>query len=169
MNKRVRPFGRLLLVSCCLALVGDAGCHREPAAEVLFPPSNDAAGWFRSSDIRTFEAAELWKYIDGEAERYWKAGVRRVCTADYKYHNQVDAVVDIYAMNNAQGPKQILDSEPAGDAKSVPLGDGARLYGQCLVFRKGPYLVRIVAYQQSEETPHELWELGQVIEQRMRR
>jgi len=109
-NKTVRPLRSVLLVTCCLALVGDAGCHRKPAADVLFPPPNEAAGWFKSSNIRTYEAGELWKYIDGEAERYWKAGVRRVSTADYKYHNQVDAVVDIYAMNNAQGPQQILDS-----------------------------------------------------------
>jgi len=168
-TKMVRLLCSTLLVTGWLALFGNTGCHREPAADVLFPASNDAAGWFKSSDIRTFEAAELWKYIDGEAERYWKAGVRRVSTADYKYQNQLDAVVDIYAMDNAQGTQQIFDSEPTGDAKSVPLGDSARLYGQSLVFRKGPYLVRIVAYQGSEETPQELWQLGQVIERRMTR
>ena len=169
MTTMLRRLHSALLFTCCLALLGDAGCHREPQADVLLPVSNDAAGWFKSSDRRTFEAPELWKYIDGEAERYWKAGVQRVVTADYKYQNQVDAVVDIYVMNNVQGPKQILDSEPTGDAKSVLLGDGARLYGQSLVFRKGPYLVRIVAYQQSEETPQELCALGQAIARRMGR
>jgi hypothetical protein len=165
----VNPLRRALLVACGLALFADAGCHREPGANALFPASDEAAGWVKSSEIRTFEAADLWKYIDGEAERYLKAGVQRVFTADYKVQNKLDAVVDIYTMGSAEGARKILESEPIGDAKQVSLGDDARLYSQSLVFRKGPYLGRIVAYQESAETPQGLLELGRVIERRMGR
>ena len=96
--------------------------------------------------IRTFEAADLWKYIDGDAERYLKAGVQRVSTADYKFQNKVDATVDIYTMGNAEGAEKIFQSEPAVDVKPIQLGDAARLSSQSLVFRKGACLVRIVAY-----------------------
>jgi hypothetical protein len=156
-----------LLVACCLALFGDAGCHREPGTNVLFPLSNEAAGWTRIGDPRTFQAAELWKYIDGEAERYLKAGVQRVFTTEYNFQNKVDAVVDIYSMGNAEGARKIFDSEPTGDAKPVQLGDGARLYSQSLVFRKGSYLVRIVAYQESADVSQALLELGRAIERRL--
>lgn len=158
-----------LLVVCCLALLANASCHREADASALFPSSNEAAGWVKSSDIRTFEAADLWKYIDGEAERYLKAGVQRAFTSDYKYQNKIEAVVDIYKMTSAEGSKRIFESEPAGDAKSVQLGDGARLSSQSLIFRGGPYLVRIVAYQESAETTQALFQLGQVIEGRVTR
>jgi hypothetical protein len=158
-----------LLIVCCLALLANASCHREVGANVLFPSSNEAAGWVKSSDIRAFEAVDLWKYIDGEAERYVKAGVQRVFTSDYKYQNKIDAVVDIYTMASAEGSKRILESEPAGDARSVQLGDGARLYSQSLIFRRGSYLVRIVAYQESAETPQALFQLGRVIEGRVAR
>lgn len=158
-----------LLVGCCVTLFGAAGCHREVGATALFPAANEAAGWVKTSDIRTFEAADLWKYIDGEAERYLKAGVQRVATADYKYLNKVDAVTDIYKMESAEGARKIFESEPVGDARSVALGDGARLYDQSLIFCKGSYLVRIVAYQASTETPQALLELGQVIERKMRK
>jgi hypothetical protein len=109
----------------------------------------------------------MWKYIDGEAERYLKAGAQRVSTADYKFQNKVDAVVDIYTMGNADGAAKILDSEPVGDAKSVQLGDAARLYGQSLVFRKGSELVRIVAYAESPETPQAMLNLGRNIAARL--
>ena len=162
------PLRGALMIALCAALVGDASCKRESATNAMpFPASNEIAGWVKGGDIRTFEAADLWKYIDGEAERYLKAGVRRVFTADYKFQNRVDAVVDVYTMRNAESAGKILESEPMGDAQQVRVGDSARLYGQSLVFRKGPYLVRIVAYQESAGTQQAVLELGRGIERRL--
>lgn len=164
--------GRRLVLAIALgvALLAGAGCKQRPLnPAAAFPASNEVAGWARTSDIRTFEAADLWKYIDGEAEKYLKAGVERVATADYKYQNKLEAVVDIYTMSNSNGATQVFDSEPAGDAKSVAIGDATRLFGQSLVFRKGRYLVRIVAYEESPEVPQALMALGHGIEQRLSR
>lgn len=149
-----------------LAMLLFSGCNRR-SADAIFPASNEVAGWAKTGDTRTFEAADLWKYIDGEAERYLKAGAQRVFTADYQFQNKIDAVVDIYAMEAGEGAAKILDFEPMGDAKEVRLGDSARLYGQSLVFRKGQYLVRIVAYQGSAEVPQALLELGRTIDRRL--
>jgi len=168
-------FGRVqaravLLVMLGVALLLDASCKRQPETERSFlPASNEVAGWARTGEIRTFEAADLWKYIDGDAERYLKAGVQRVSTADYKFQNKVDAVVDIYIMGNAEGAEKIFNSEPAVDGKPIQLGDGARLHSQSLVFRKGAFLVRIVAYEESTETQRALLQLGQGIELRLAR
>ena len=151
-------------IALCLVVFAAGGCNRKPAANGSpFPASNDVAGWAKTDEVRTFEAADLWKYIDGGADLYLKAGAQRVSTADYRFQNKVDAVVDIYTMANSDGAAQIFDSEPAGDAKAVPLGDAARLYGQSLIFRKGTALVRIVAYQGSAETPPAMIELGRNI------
>jgi Family of unknown function (DUF6599) len=120
-----------------------------------------------TENIRTFEAADLWKYIDGEAERYLKAGVQRVSTTDYKFQNKVDAVVDIYTMESAEGAEKIFQSETAVDVKPIRLGDDARLSSQSLVFRKKTYLVRIVAYEESTETQQALSQLGRGIELRL--
>jgi uncharacterized protein DUF6599 len=160
---------RVMPVVLGVALILSASCKRQPATEQFFPASNQVAGWARTGDIRTFEAADLWKYIDGDAERYLKAGVQRVSTADYKFQNKVNAVVDIYIMGNAEGAEKIFNSEPAADGKTIQLGDGARLHSQSLVFRKGPCLVRIVAYEESAETQQALLQLGQNIELRLAR
>ncbi len=157
-----------LLVGLCLAVLGAAACHRRAENSVSpFPASNEAAGWARSGDIRTFAAADLWNYIDGEAERYLKAGVQKASTADYRFHDKSDAVVDIYTMGNAAGAEEIFASEPAANADAPRLGDAARLYSQSLVFRKGPYLVRITAYEDSAEIKPALLELARAIEQRL--
>jgi len=158
----------MFAVAFCAALLASAACsrrHQDPAA--AFPASNDIAGWDKTSQVRTFEAADLWKYIDGEVEKYLKAGVQRGSTADYKFQNKVEAVVDIYTMSNADGAAQVLNSEPTGDAKSVQVGDAARLFRQSLVFRKGRYLVRIVAYEESPDGPQALLALGRGVEQRL--
>jgi hypothetical protein len=135
----------------------------------LFPDSGDATGWTRTSDIRKFPAADLWKYIDGEAERYLSAGVQITSTADYRFRDKYDAVVDIYRMARPDGVEKIFVSEPVNDGEVVQLGDRARLYGQSLVFRQGSYLVRITAYEESPEMKSALLALGRAIEPRLRK
>ena len=70
-------------------------------------------------------------------------------------------------MQSPEGATKIFQSEPVGDAKPAQLGDSARIYSQNLVFRKGFYLVRIVAYQESVEFPRALLVLGQAVERRL--
>ena len=167
-SPQTRQAASLLMLGIVLLL--GAGCKRQPGTEQSFlPASNEVAGWAKTGHIRTFEAADLWKYIDGEAERYLKAGAQRVSTTDYRFQNKADAVVDIYTMGNAEGARKVFESEPVGDAKPAQLGDGARLYSQSLVFRKGAFLVRIVAYEESAETQQALLRLGQGIELRLAR
>lgn len=169
MKKIRNPLIGAFLFACCLAMELEiAGCHRNLDTSLL-PSSNEAAGWAKTGSTRSFPAAELWKYIDGEAEKYQKAGVKTVLTADYNYEGKFDAVVDLYTMESAAGPRKILESEPIGDAMSVQLGDEARLYGQSLIIRKRAYLLRIVVYQGSAETPRALLELGQAIDKKMSR
>ena len=53
--------------------------------------------------------------------------------------------------------------------KPIQLGDEARLSSQSLVFRQGPYLVRIVTFEESAETQSALLQLGHGIELRLAR
>jgi len=153
------------LIAACITTTG---CKRSPASEAaFFPDSNQAAGWAKTSATRSFAAADLWKYIDGGAEEYLKAGVRSASTSDYKFQNTLEAVADIYSMTTADGARQVFDSEPIGNANTPQLGDAARLYAQSLVFRKGPYLVRIVSYEESAQAQPALLQLGRAIEKRL--
>jgi len=118
--------------------------------------------------MRVFAAADLWQYIDGDAERYIQAGVKRTLTVDYRYANSTDAVADVYVMASPGGSKQIMDSEPAEGSQPVALGDAGRLYGTSLVFRQGPYLVCLVAYKDSPGIGTALTELGRGIARKLK-
>jgi hypothetical protein len=147
-----------------------AGCqHYAASAMGFFPQSNEVAGWTKAPEIRTFCADQLFTYIDGDAEKYLKAGVLSTSTADYKYKNQTQVVVDVYTMTTPGGAKAIFESEPEIDAQTPALGDAARLFSQSLIFRKGPYLVRMVAYQESPQISQAMFDLGLALEKKLPR
>jgi hypothetical protein len=134
-----------------------------------FPESGAVPGWKKAGETRVFEAADLWKYVDGDAERYLRAGVRRTLTAGYRYGETVEAVADIHLMETPRGAASIFESEPTMGSRPVALGDAGRSYGQSVTFRRGPFFVRLVAYQDTPLTERALVELGRGIEARLGR
>lgn len=166
------PFPKIVFSASLLAavLLLAAGCrHRSVSAASFFPEGADAPGWTKSPEVRTFSPDHLSDYIDGDAEKYLNAGVKSTSTADYKYQGQTEVVVDIYTMSSPQGARTIFESEPAMDSQSSSLGDAARLFSQSLIFRKGPYLVRMVAYQESPQISPAMLNLGHAVEKKLPR
>ncbi|MDR3791811.1 MAG: hypothetical protein P4L03_00380 [Terracidiphilus sp.] len=143
------------------AVAAGTGCKKSKSNP--FPASGAVTGWEKSSETRTFAAKDLWQYIDGDAEQYISAGVVSTSTSDYKYKGQLEAVVDVYTMGDAAGAKKILDAGQSADAKSLQLGDACVAYGQSVIFRKGPYLVRIVAYEATTDGPQALEALARAV------
>ncbi len=146
-------------------LAASVGCKKK--AINPFPPSNAVTGWVKASDTRVFAAKDLWQYIDGDADHYIAAGVVSTSTSDYKYQGQLDATVDVYTMGDSAGARKIFDSEGSSGAKSIQLGDAGLAFAQSVTFRKGPYLVRIVAYQASPGTEQALLALAAGVETRL--
>lgn len=138
-------------------------------ADSWLPESGDAPGWTKVGETRLFEAAGLWKYVDGDAERYLRAGVRRTLTANYRYQTTVEAVADVHLMNSPEGAASIFESEPSAGSRGVALGDAGRSYGQSVTFRRGPFFVRLVAYEDTPQTEQALLNLGRTIEARLMR
>jgi hypothetical protein len=159
---------RLLLSIVAIALVTAAagtGCKKSNANP--FPATGAVAGWEKSSDTRFFAAKDLWQYIDGDAEQYVAAGVVSTTTSDYKYQGQLEAVVDVYTMGDSAGARKILETGQTKDGKNVQLGDAAVAYEQSVTFRKGSYLVRIVAYQAVPDGPQALLALAHGVEAKL--
>ena len=154
-----------IAVIAIVALTASAGCKKKTVDPL--PPSGAVSGWEKSSDTRVYEAKDLWQYIDGDAEQYIAAGVVSTSTSDYKYQNQLDAVVDVYTMGDSAGARKILESGNSSGAKNVQVGDAGLAYEQSVIFRKGPYLVRIVAYDATPGTGQALLALAHGIEARL--
>ena len=132
-----------------------------------FPASGAVAGWEKTGDTRTYDAKNLYQYIDGDAEQYISAGVVTTSTADYKYQGTLEAVVDVHTMSAPGGAGKIFDTSRSSDAKMVPLSDAGIAFAQSVIFRKGPYLVRIVAYESTPATPQALLILAHGVEAKL--
>ncbi len=158
-------WSRLAAVIAIAIVAAGAGCRKK--AVDPFPPSGAVAGWVKASDTRVFAAKDLWQYIDGDAEHYVAAGVVSTSTSDYKYQGRLDATVDVYTMGDSAGARKIFDAEGSSGAKSVPLGDAGLAFAQSVTFRKGPYLVRIVAYQSPPDAEQALVALAAGVEARL--
>jgi hypothetical protein len=162
-RSRYRFFATVLIGIVAIASL--TGCKKK--ASDPFPASGTVAGWEKAAETRTFEAKNLYQYIDGDAEQYISAGVVTTSTADYKYQGTLEAVVDIHTMSAPGGARKIFDTSRASDAKIVPLGDAGVALAQSVIFRKGPYLVRIVAYESTPATPQALLLLAHGVEAKL--
>ncbi len=75
--------------------------------------------------------------------------------------------MDVYTMGASTGARKILETGLTKDVKTVQLGDEGVQYAQSVTFRKGPYLVRIVAYESTPDTPQELVALAHGVEAKL--
>lgn len=162
---------RLAVGLSIVLLVLAEGCRHTPAPQSagFFPASNEVSGWAMVGQTRTFQADHLWEYIDGDAEKYLQAGVKETLTTDYRYQEKIDAVADVYVMTAPEGARKVFDAESSVGSQPVELGDGARLAKGALIFRQGPYLVRLVAYEDAPDLGNALVELGKAIELKLER
>ena len=153
------------LMGALVAVTASTGCKK--AKSDPFPASGSVAGWEKTSDTRVFAAKDLWQYIDGDAELYIAAGVVSTSTSDYKYQGQLEATIDVHTMGDAAGARKIMEAGETKDAKTVQLGDAGVAYAQSVIFRKGPYLVRIVAYESTPDAPQALLALAHGVEAKL--
>lgn len=148
-----------------VAVVAVPGCKKKHADP--FPASNAVAGWEKTSETRIFAAKDLWQYIDGDAEQYVSAGVVSTSTADYKYQGQLEAVVDVFTMKDEGGAAKVMGGAQSPEAKNIQLGDAAIAMTQSVAFRKGPYFVRIVAYEAVPNGQQPLLALAHAVEAKL--
>ncbi|MFB3917204.1 MAG: DUF6599 family protein [Terriglobales bacterium] len=136
--------GKALLI---LVVATAIACTRTSMPADPFP--SEAGGWRKAGATRTFEAANLAQYIDGDAERFVKAGVEKTLTADYRHRDGTEAVADVFVMAKAQGAKEILEDEPVTGSHALAIGDSGRSNGETVTFRQGRYFVRVTGFQKT--------------------
>lgn len=163
---KMGPVGtKFAAVALLSLLVGGMGCKKTKVDP--FPATGAVSGWQKTDATRTFAAKDLWQYIDGDAEHFVQAGVVETSTSDYTYNGKVEAVVDVHTMGGADGAQKILETGLSKDAQKIQLGDEGVQYAQSVSFRKGAYVVRVVAYEATPETPAALLALAHGVEAKL--
>jgi len=110
-----------------------------------------------------YDAAEIWRHVNGAAEKYKRAGLYRMATARYQRDGEVTAAVEIYSMRAGGGAEDIYRQDAPIQRLHVDLGDGGQLSETRLSFHQGPCYVRIIAERRSPGLKGHLTALGQAV------
>jgi hypothetical protein len=132
----------------------------------LLAESYATVGIDRSSPPRVFVSQDLYAYINGGAELYHSYGFVEVATADYK-KGATEMVVDLYRFDspvNAYGLYSML--RPDG-ADLFMLGMEGFIAPSKIEFVKGNLLVRVIGYDDSDETSLALVNLADQIDKQL--
>lgn len=130
----------------------------------LVPADGEAAGWTRNSgEVKEFDSENLWKHINGAAEKYTSRGFRRLASVKFSLTGGPDALADIYDMGHGAAAKEIFELSSPIDDLRIDLGDDAQLASTSLEFYKGAYFVRIVVLGKGDRAGEALTVLGRAI------
>ena len=161
-----RGWKSLVVMVAIAVLAAAVGCKKKNVDP--FPASGAVSGWEKTGDTRVYAADDLWQYIDGDSEQYLKAGVISASTSEYNIRASWRQSSTFTLSGDSAGARKILESGQTSDAKNVQLGDAGIAYEQSVTFRKGPYLVRIVAYEDGPGAQQALMALAHGVEKRLR-
>jgi len=103
---------RILSLAVSIVAVSLLACSGQ---ESDFP---QVAGWTRASEVLTYEADNLWEYINGAAELFVEYDVQTCRTADLT-SGDVTVTVDLYDMGTPLNAFGVFNRESPG--KGIPL------------------------------------------------
>lgn len=121
---------------------------RDPDAVLAGVFAKPLAGAHTTGDPETFDGDGLFEHINGAAPTYIERGFRKVVSAELALEAGGELSCDVYDMTTADGAAAIFDHEQPPSEGPPALGDGARVSKGSVVFRRGRYYVKIVAFDQ---------------------
>ena len=111
-----------------------------------FAPEN-IGPFVRMGSLRVFTRDNLWEYVNGHAEYYISQGFKRLAVGDYALgeseKDQSDALVAIFDMQKAIQAFGVFSDELTDESTTL---DTEIQTPQGVTFIKGPYLVKILMY-----------------------
>jgi hypothetical protein len=139
---RPTGFGRAFLLWALLLGLG-SGCA--PRAEDPFLGGLSLAGYEQAGPLIAYNQRTLFDYVDGEAEIYLPLGFRLLYSQTYSSLGTGALVVaDAYHMGGAAGAERTFARfTEEGGAELRGIGDAAWTDEHVVLFRRGPYCVRI--------------------------
>ena len=145
----------LLVVTIIAVVLGLACGGEQPATNQTtagyLAASYDAIGVGRSSPPRTFIGQNLWEYINGGAELYHTYGFIEVATADYR-KGETEMVVDLYRFDSTVNAFGLYSMLRPDDADLAKFGVEGHVSPSKIEFVKGDLLVRVIGFDESDET-----------------
>jgi hypothetical protein len=133
------------------------------AASVL-PADGEPEGWSRVTEPETYDAGNLWDYINGQAPFFIDYGFVRVDAAEYVHdEDSTSVLLEVYEMGRPQEAFGIFAAERTQDDRPLEVGAGAYLGANVLGFWQGTRYVKLTSFEESPEIEALLIELAEAM------
>jgi hypothetical protein len=163
----VRTVAAILVVGS--ALMAQSAAQTVTAAErarlaALLPDGSQFGARVRGA--AAFYGKDLYRYIDGGADAYLKAGFVALAHREYMA-GAVELEADVYDMGAAGRALARFGAERPRDVRGLAIGAGAYVDEGALNFAAGTYYVKLVAFGEAGKTAGVLEKLARAIVERM--
>jgi hypothetical protein len=131
------------------------------------PEDHELAGWKRVRSIQHFIGEALYEYIDGGAEIYHEYGFGEVAVQDYVNEAEKSVSVEIFLMSSPASAYGMYTFKTDAKGKRMAIGTEAKLADYYLNFWKGPYIVTLTGFDETEETRQGLLAIAHKVASRL--
>ncbi len=128
----------VLGLSPCLSSCSGAEPGAQSGAGSDFPT---VEGWSQTGEVLTYDADNLWEYINGAAELFVEFGVQTCRTADL-VGGDVTVTVDLYDMGTPLNAFGVFEREKPGESLAIPGATAGVVSApyQALLLKGGTYV-----------------------------
>lgn len=137
-----------ILLSGCS---GGKKVEEGPRAAQFLPEKVLGTEIVRAKDIHTYTGDSLWQYIDGGAEIYLLYNFVEVATVEYK-SGRSELIADIYHFETPDDAYGLYTTLRPEKQTIVHLGIEGFSVPSGITFVKGPFLTRIMGYEDTDST-----------------
>ena len=110
------------------------------------------AGWEQNGASRTFQADNLFEYVDGDAEGYLIYDFLQMQNLTCKSGDDT-IVIDVSEMSDSEGAYGLFLARLDPHQPVAPIGMGGQIQSQHAAFCKGTYYVELSATPEKNHTP----------------
>ena len=151
MNRDKTVFIAIIISGVLLQACGGGKRSSQDLTCSNFLPAEIApAGIERSSEIRTFEGKSLFEYINGGAEIYHSYNFVEVASANYTIDG-IEMLADVYRFEDSDNAYGLFASFRPENPAFVQLGAEGFSSPTSIDFVKGPFVVKVIGFEESEE------------------
>jgi hypothetical protein len=145
-----RMITAMMLVACLSPAYFSADLLAGPEGGLdrLLPSAGDIEGWVKDGEPFSYEADDLWEYINGSAERFLEYDFEKVLVQHYLDSAGEEVKVEIYAHRSPLEAFGIYSRFRSPDSEIHDIGNEAFGDGYTLHFWKGRFYVRVSAYKE---------------------
>lgn len=131
------------------------------------PKDGDVEGWTKHRSLQHYAGEDLYEYINGGAEIYHEYGFVQVVVQDYVSDMGKSVSVEIFEMASPASAYGMYTLKTDSKGKRISVGSEAQLADYYMNFWKGPYLVTLTGFDETEETRQGLLNIAEYVSSKM--